>query len=134
MRIIKLTLLTMFFGGILLTSVEPASAQPSYFAVTSQEQACGAIGDISPSGGDCNDPDGPSVNKTINVAINIISLVAGVIAVVMIIVSGFKYVTSQGDASEISNSKKTLIYAIVGLVVVVFAQFIVKYVLARALK
>ena len=47
----------------------------------------------------------------------------------MIIYGGFRYVTSGGDSGHVSSAKNTIIYAIVGLVVVALAQFIVQYVL-----
>lgn len=62
-------------------------------------------------------------------AINIFSLIVGVIAVIMIIVGGLKYITSGGDSSNVSGAKNTIIYALVGLVIVALAQFIVRFVL-----
>lgn len=64
--------------------------------------------------------------------VNIFSIVVGVVAVIMIIVGGFKYITSGGESSNVSGAKNTLIYAIVGLVIVAIAQFIVHYVLNTA--
>jgi len=62
-------------------------------------------------------------------AINIFSIIVGVIAVIMIIVGGLKYITSGGESSNVSGAKNTIIYAIIGLVVVALAQFIVHFVL-----
>lgn len=61
--------------------------------------------------------------------INLISLVAGAAAVVMIVISGFMFVSSQGESAGVSSARKTLMYAIVGLVIVIFAQAIVRFVL-----
>jgi cytochrome bd-type quinol oxidase subunit 2 len=63
--------------------------------------------------------------------INIFSVIVGVIAVIMIIIGGLKYITSGGESSNVSGAKNTIIYAIVGLVVVALAQFIVHFVLAN---
>ncbi|HUC88233.1 MAG TPA: hypothetical protein VMR95_03745 [Candidatus Binatia bacterium] len=63
--------------------------------------------------------------------INIFSVVVGIIAVVMIIVGGLKYITSGGESSKVSGAQSTILYAIVGLVVVVLAQVIVHFVLNR---
>jgi hypothetical protein len=49
----------------------------------------------------------------------------------MIMVGGFKYVTSGGDGSKVSSAKSTIIYAIVGLVIVALSQGIVKLVLNK---
>ena len=64
--------------------------------------------------------------------VNVFSVIVGIIAVIMIIFGGFKYITSGGDSGNISGAKNTLIYAIVGLVVVALAQFIVRFVLNQA--
>ena len=63
--------------------------------------------------------------------INIFSIIVGVIAVIMIIIGGLKYITSGGDSGNVSGAKNTIIYAIVGLVVVALAQFIVHFVLTN---
>jgi hypothetical protein len=65
-------------------------------------------------------------------AVNIFSIVVGVVAVIMIIYGGFKYITSGGDSNNVSGAKNTLIYAIVGLIIVALAQLIVHYVLNTA--
>ncbi len=63
--------------------------------------------------------------------VNLLSIIVGVVAVIMIIVGGFRYITSGGESSNVSGAKNTLIYAIVGLVIVALAQFIVHFVLAN---
>jgi hypothetical protein len=55
-----------------------------------------------------------------------------VVAVIMIIVGGLKYITSGGDSGNITSAKNTILYAIVGLIVVALAQIIVRFVLERA--
>ncbi|HLZ15303.1 MAG TPA: pilin [Candidatus Saccharimonadales bacterium] len=71
------------------------------------------------------------INSIITTVINIFSLVVGIVAVVMIVFGGFKYITSGGDSGNISGAKNTILYAIIGLVVVAFAQFIVQFVLNK---
>lgn len=105
----------------------------SVAAQTSKEVACETVQNLRSdvSCGDRSD-SGSSLNSLVEAALQIISVVAGVIAVIMIIVSGLKYVTSSGDANNIKSAKNTLIYAIVGLVIVVLAQIIVRFVLSEA--
>jgi predicted permease len=64
--------------------------------------------------------------------VNYLSIIVGIIAVIMIIVGGFRYITSGGESSNVSGAKNTLIYAIVGLIIVALAQFIVRFVLSGA--
>ncbi len=72
------------------------------------------------------------INSLITNIINIFSLVVGVIAVIMIIIGGLKYIMSSGDSNNITSAKNTILYAIIGLVIVAMAQFIVRFVLSRA--
>lgn len=72
-----------------------------------------------------------TVNDIIATVINIFSLVVGVVSVIMIIIGGLKYITSGGDSGNVSGAKNTILYAIVGLVIVALAQIIVKFVLNR---
>lgn len=64
--------------------------------------------------------------------VNLFSIIVGIVSVIMIIYAGFRYVTSGGESNSISSAKNTLIYAIIGLVIVVLAQLIVHYVLNTA--
>lgn len=73
-------------------------------------------------------PDAASVSKPI---IDLLLYVVAIISVVVIIISGIRYATSAGDASKIAAAKNTLLYAIVGLVVSVFAYAIVWFVYER---
>lgn len=84
--------------------------------------------------GDCSGSEDASnkLNDIIKTTINVVSVIVGVVAVVMIIFGGLKYITSGGDSGNVSSAKNTIIYAIVGLVVVALAQFIVKFVLDKA--
>lgn len=71
------------------------------------------------------------INTIIKTVINLFSLIVGVVSVVMIIIGGLKYITSGGDSGNITSAKNTILYAIVGLIVVAFAQLIVRFVLER---
>jgi len=84
-----------------------------------------ATGD--PAGTPCQDKELGGFLKSI---INLLLFVIGVIAVIMIIVGGIRYVVSGGDQSAITGAKNTILYAIVGLVVAILAFAIVNFVLA----
>lgn len=68
--------------------------------------------------------------KIINWAIGF----SAVVAVVMIIFAGFKYITAGGDENKIGSATKTLTYAIVGLVVCFIAVLLVNFVVAEFLQ
>ncbi len=50
---------------------------------------------------------------------------AGVVAVIFIIVAGYKYLTSGGDPKKLEGAQKTLTFAIIGLFLIVFSFFII---------
>lgn len=56
-------------------------------------------------------------------------MIAGVAALIMLVISGLFYVTSDGDPSKISSAKSTLIGAIIGIVVVAVAQGLIAFVI-----
>jgi hypothetical protein len=72
-----------------------------------------------------------SIQGILSLVINIFSLVVGFVAVIMIIFGGIKYITSGGESSNISGAKNTIVYAIIGLVIVALAQILVHFVLAK---
>jgi len=90
--------------------------------------ASGSRNDCTP-GTTSTAPD--KINSIIKTVINVFSIVVGVVAVIMIIIGGFRYITSGGDSSNVSGAKNTIIYAIIGLVVVALAQFIVQFVVNK---
>ena len=51
--------------------------------------------------------------------------------IIMIIIGGFRYIISGGDSSSVQGAKNTILYAIVGLLIVVFAQVIIRFVLTN---
>lgn len=53
---------------------------------------------------------------------------AGITALAFIIYSGFKYITSEGDQKNIDEARKTLTFAIVGLVVVLISFFVINFI------
>ncbi|OGL37906.1 hypothetical protein A3E49_01355 [Candidatus Saccharibacteria bacterium RIFCSPHIGHO2_12_FULL_49_19] len=73
------------------------------------------------------------LNNLVANIINVLSIAVGIIAVVMIILGGFRYVTSGGDATKVQSAKNSLMYAIIGLIVVALAQIIVRFVLKKTI-
>jgi len=59
----------------------------------------------------------------------IIIVLVGIVAVVMIILGGIQYSTSQGDPGKVKKAKDTIMYGIIGLIVAILAFAIVTFVL-----
>ena len=81
---------------------------------------------------DANGQDNISGNNGVILrAANLIAIISGIAAVIMIIIGGFMMVTAGGDSSRLSSAKKTIIYSIVGLIVILLARLIVGFVVTR---
>ncbi len=70
-----------------------------------------------------------SVTSLLRVVTNTLLFVAGAVAVVMIVLGGLKYITSNGNADQIKSAKNTIMYAVIGLVVAIAAYAIVGFVI-----
>ncbi|MEX1995223.1 MAG: hypothetical protein WD887_00395 [Candidatus Saccharimonadales bacterium] len=88
--------------------------------------------------GDSTNPN--PVVSTIQTAANLIAIVAVIGAVIIIIISGFKYVTAGGSIggsragdspTKAKEAQATLVGAVIGLIVVAFAWTIVNFVTSR---
>ncbi|MGZ6004952.1 MAG: hypothetical protein ACXWLH_02260 [Candidatus Saccharimonadales bacterium] len=96
--------------------------------------ACQGVGLVTGNGNaGCGSADNSTngVNSLITMIVNILSVIVGIVAVIMIIIGGFRFVTSGGDSNNTNSARNSIIYAIVGLVIVAVAQIVVKYVLNR---
>jgi hypothetical protein len=79
---------------------------------------------------DCNQTTSPQAfNNILKSILVLISMVAGAAAVVMLIIGGFRYIVSAGNETAVGEARKTIIYAIVGLIIVAVSQVLVHYVL-----
>jgi hypothetical protein len=63
---------------------------------------------------------------------NIVAVIAGAAAVIIIILAGLRYVQSSGNTEDIAGARRTIVYAIVGLVVIVLARVLVGLALSAA--
>jgi hypothetical protein len=107
-------------------------ALPAPVAAQFQDNVNAACEGLSAAGdtGGCTG-GGAAITKVIRTAISILSIVVGIAAVIVIIISGMKYVTSGGDASSVSSAKKGIIYALIGIAIAASAQMIIHFVLDR---
>lgn len=101
----------------------PAGFDPNTVNQIQQSEAC-----KSQRGG--SDPlTGPG--GLLSDVTTIVAVVAGIIAVVMIMYGGYQYITSGGESSKVQDAKKTITWSVIGLVVTVFARTIIVFVINR---
>lgn len=79
------------------------------------QSVCGNTGDTA-----------ATMTKTV---VNVMLFILGIIAVIMIVIGGIRYVVSAGDSSAVTGAKNTILYSVVGLVVAILAYAIVNFVI-----
>ena len=128
--ILKSMLVLTVLGGMFFSSLPASAAINCAAPANAKEQIqCGAC-DAAGTTANCTPGNAPkSLSDTIAQVINIISVFAGAVAVVMIIVGGFRYVTSAGNAESAKSARSTLLYALIGLVIIAMAQIVVQFVI-----
>ncbi len=115
--------LAAIFSFIMLVcfALAPANA----FAIT-----CGGVEVYSQTCPDELTPvtDGESkITKYVNNVLNVLFIVAGTVAVIVIIYGGIMYMTAAGDPGKIASAKKAIMFAVVGLVISVSAFAITNF-------
>lgn len=126
------------FAPMLVPAFASAAATDLFAANTINNAVCSGVNQASNNststscGSNGTGTGAPDITKIATKIINILSVIVGAIAVIMIIWGGFKYITSGGDTGNVSGAKNTLIFAIVGLIIVALAQFVVHFVLNTA--
>ncbi len=112
-----LLLIVLVIGGVFLMST------PGVSALTLREGAEAARCDGCPADlfGDTG------VFKQIT---NTLIYIVGIIAVIMLVFGGIKYVVSGGDAKKVTDAKNTVLYAIIGLVIAFVSYAIVTFVIS----
>lgn len=118
---------------VLFLSLSPlALASVTSASNDAGKEACAGLESL---GVDCN-ASGKTAEEVaqqpIKSLINTLSIVIGAIAVLMIIYGGFKFATSGGDADGTKSARNTIIYAAIGLAIVVLAQSIVYFVFRKS--
>lgn len=116
-------ILKIILPTIIITAAAVATVSGNVSALTLQEGAEAARCDGCPADlfGDTG------VFKQVT---NTILYIVGIIAVIMLIIGGIRYVTSGGDAKKVTDAKNTVLYAIIGLVIAFLAFAIVNFVVS----
>lgn len=131
----KLKLLILSFSSLIMFSV-PLLATGTAHAVFNQQDinssVCGGTnGDLTgATQTNCTNASG-TANNLVRTVVNVLSVIVGAVAVIMIIFAGFRYITSGGKQESVTSAKNTILYAVIGLVIVALAQLIVHYVLNK---
>lgn len=138
LKTLILSLSAMFMFAIPLAAVPAVAFACSSDSASSSDCIQGGLChgaqslDVNASTEPCSPGStGNSVGDLVKKIINILSVIVGVVAVIMIIIAGFRYITSGGKQESVTAAKNTILYAVIGLVIVALAQIIVRFVLTK---
>jgi hypothetical protein len=123
LKTILVALLLFFSSSLVIPSLAYAAEDPL-------KQAC----ETGPSSPVCDtNDDNPIFGPTgiLTRATVIMSWIVGVASVIMIIINGFKFVLSNGNADSVSSARNGILFAIIGLIIALSAQAIVLLILRR---
>lgn len=98
--------------------------QPMYAGATAADEISSGV---EAAGGD--EQSSKPLDETVKDIINVMLFIVGILAVIMIIYGGIRYVISTGDQAKVTAAKNTIMYSIVGLVVAIVAYAIVNWVI-----
>lgn len=117
--------------ALLLGLATPALlAAPSALAVDVLPPGCTAdICKDNQSTATENPITGP--NGIMTKIINILAIVTGIVGIIVMLISGVMFVTSGGDSTKLANARRTLAYALAGLVIAGLARTVVIFVLSK---
>jgi hypothetical protein len=76
----------------------------------------------------------PTVNASSSELQAVLQIVFGIITavtVLVIVISGLRFVLSQGNPENVTKARETIIYALVGLVISLTAEILVSFVLFK---
>lgn len=126
------------FSLFLCSALVFAQEEPTQTTPTIADSVCrGVLGTQEKVAGeevsvsDCKENENETFGAVIRRIINIFSVVVGAVSVIMIIVGGFRYIISGGDSTGVTGAKNTILYAVVGLVIVLFAQVLVRFIISN---
>jgi multisubunit Na+/H+ antiporter MnhB subunit len=72
-----------------------------------------------------------SANDVLNAGLNLTYFVGGVVAVIVIIISGIRLVTNNGEPETLKKARDMIVYAVIGLVVILAAFTITWFFIGR---
>ena len=74
---------------------------------------------------------GSDLTVVFKTVVNILLFIVGAVAVIMLVIGGLRYVTSNGDQNAVTGAKNTILYAIIGIVVAFLAFAAVNFVTSQ---
>lgn len=109
---------------------------PAFASAQIVNPRCNVVGGIPIPSAFCGGLFGPARQGTatgfIVEVLDIALFIVGLLAVLFLIVGGFRYITASGNEEQVEGAKQTIFHAIIGLAIVILS-FVIVRVIANAL-
>lgn len=113
--------------ALVMTGLGVVSSLPAQAVCDPKKGMEGALQDDCSRGpGQAKELDGNQ--GVITTIINTMLFIVGLLAVIMIIYAGIRFVTAHGDEKQVESARQTIIYSVVGLIVAILAYALVNWV------
>ena len=120
-----------FFAKMAITAALSFAvlAPAAVLAQSSVDSGLGQVGSQAgfPTGGLAGSAQGGVIPFIANI-IDILLIVSGAIAVLFVVIGGFWYMTAQGNEEQAKKGRKTVVNAIIGIIIIILAYVIVNVV------
>ncbi len=113
MTLKKVIFSTLAISSLILPTVVLAAANPTKF------------GPVAPFAGTSTGTIIDALQRIVNALLGFVA----VIAVIFIIIGGVRYITSQGDEDAAASAKNTVLYALIGLIIIALSAVLVNFIL-----
>ena len=116
--------------ALVMAGLGVLSSLPAQAACDPKKGMEGALQDDCSRGpGQAKELDGNQ--GVITTIINTMLFIVGLLAVIMIIYAGIRFVTAHGDEKQVESARQTIIYSVVGLIVAILAYALVNWVFSQ---
>ncbi len=115
----------LFFGAVLFFSPLAVNAIDCPSGFTKKDQICVPENPFQSGGGVAS---AQNANALIVQIIKAALLISGSLAILFIIIGGFRYMTARGNTTSVAAARKTILAAVIGLVVIVLSYVLVSVV------
>lgn len=125
---IRRILLSLVVAFGLIAIPLPATAQQQILddidAQCAQAPESAVCKDRNPGSNPVSGSDGIILQVT-----RFVAYITGTIAVIIMIIAGIRFITSHGDPQSVTSARNTILYAVIGLIVIVLAQALVAFII-----
>lgn len=125
----KRILQTIIVSAVFVTGAVSVALLPQ--PALAQGAGCAGKACITDGASNVNTGATNDVPDTIKIVTDLLLFILGAVSVIMLVIGGFKFVASNGNAEQVKSAKNTILYAIIGVVVALLAYAVIDWVVEQ---